>query len=51
MIPMNNLPNPTGNRPKEDERRLDLQTAYRVMIRAYLRQRQVRPVADEVTHG
>lgn len=45
------LNQPTGGGPKEGERRIDLQTAYRVMIRAYLRRRQAAGRNGEVTHG
>lgn len=40
MFPQNNLPNPTGGRPRSEELRYRLRSAYIVMIRAYLRQKQ-----------
>ena len=40
MFPPSNLPKPTGDRPRPDEFRHRLQSAYLVMIRAYLRRKQ-----------
>lgn len=56
MFPQNSPPKPTDGRPKEEERQFDLLTAYRVMIRSYLRRHTMRkPTSlvnnDEVNHG
>ncbi len=56
MFPQNSPPKPTGGRPTNEERQFDLLTAYRVMIRSYLRrhltrQPTVQDTTDEVNHG